>query len=293
VRDIGKELEIYINGTMCHSTSPNGQGNGRSNSWEEEARRQNQLYPDLSELLDSMFSSQNPNATSQTDQDQRQSVLRNILSMFASNISPEHQNTSGNQQPPPSAPPEDTTERNEQHSGPHQSPPRSSPNPREENNPGFNRYDSRMPPQGMPWNYQYQGYQNIPDGAFREWAYLNNRSRYCTNPELSAFLSALLVRCVKTSAALAFLMVSFLFVWLMPHTLLAIGLAIAVIRSITRIPMLPLIAGCLFICGLLYLDSQFLMLLCVWTIFKCVVMGRPLMNREFWRRCFQMDVHTN
>jgi len=278
---------------MCHSTPTNNQGSGQSNNWEEEARRQNQLYPDLSEFLDSLFSPANPNVTSQTDQDQRQSVLRNILGMFASNISPEPQNNSGNQQPPPSAPPSGTAETSQQQSGPYQPPPGNASNSREENNPGFDRYDSRRPPQGMPWNYQYQGYPNMHDGTFRDWGYFSNRQRYSVNPELSAFLASLFCRCVKTSATLAFLMVSFLFVWMMPHTFLAIGLAIAVIRSITRIPMLPLIAGCLFVCGLLYLDTQFLMLLCIWAIFKCAILGRPIMNREYWRRCFQMDLHTN
>ena len=99
VNYIVKTLEIYRNKIMCHSTPTNPQGSGQSNTWEEEARRQNQLYPDLSELLDSLFSPTNPNATSQTDQDQRQSILRNILSMFATNISPEQHNNSGNQQP--------------------------------------------------------------------------------------------------------------------------------------------------------------------------------------------------
>jgi len=278
---------------MCQSTGSNEQGKGSSNTWEEEARRQNQLYPDLSEFLDSIFSSENPNTTWQTDQDQRQSVIQNILSMISRSISTEQQNTSENQQPPASAPPSDAPESNQRHSGQYSSPPGNASNAPHEHTPRFNRYDPRGPNQEMPWNCRHQGYQNMHDTNSRDWGYYYNRPGQTLNPELSAFLSALFVRCVKSSAMLAFLMVSFLFLWMMPHTLLAIGLAIAVIRSITKIPILPLIAGCIFICGLLHLDAQFLMLLCIWSIFKSVVMGRPLMNREFWRRCFQMDVPAN
>ena len=90
-------------------------------------------------------------------------------------------------------------------------------------------------------------------------------------------------------AFLTFMVALFGFLCVVPHSLMAVGLAIAVIRSITRIPILPLVAGSAFITTLLYLDSQLLMLMCVYAIFKSVVMGKPLVNRQFWRRCCQME----
>ena len=317
---------------MCQPTSKNGQQSERPRDWQEEAIRQHQLYPDLSEFLSTFIASPNSDSaanareTSQEEQNHRQSVLQNIFSLLASNFTPEsahnyatQENASStsnsdtnadssqpkskecphkestscpenNPEPnsnshrsPPSAPPQESYQDDSRHSGC----PYSSGN---ENHFGFNSgCNSRRRPQGMPWSFQHQGCYNMNDATCgtNNWNRIPRRS--VINPELSYLLSTFMFGCLKATAFLTCMVALFGFLCVVPHTLMAIGLAIAVIRSITRIPILPLIAGSAFIATLLYIDSQLLMLMCVYAIFKSVVMGRPLVNRQFWRRCCQME----
>jgi len=316
---------------MCQSKSGNGQQNESSHNWEEEAIRQNQLYPDLSEFLNAFLASANTNSAAnaseapQPEEDRRQSVLQNILAVLANNFSPESSNNHGSQEVPKSSSNPDPNMDNSQHqrkkddesnsrpennSEPSLNRGRSAPSaPTQEpshDNPhhfgcphssgeadmfGFNTaFGSRRRPQGMPWSYQHQRCYNMNDRMDHTRTNWNNRPHSSIiNPELAYLFSTFLFGCMKASLFVAFLVTLFGALCLLPHTLMAIGLAIAVIRSITRIPILPLIAGSAFIATLLYIDSHFLMLLCGYAIFKSVVMGRPLVNRHFWRRCCQMD----
>ena len=275
---------------MCQTATGNSQQNGGTNNgWEEEARRQTQLYPDLSELLDAIFSSTGPNPAPQTEAGQRQSVWKNIFDLFGSNVSPaEQSNNSNNQQHSPSAPPPDETHNNQQNLRPNQGSQGNTDQCQQRNNSGFeNQYHPRNPPHNMPWNRQCSGHCNMPNGMFYGREYFNNR------PCFPPFLSAFLLTCVQSFAKMTGLLSMLLFLFCVPHTLLAIGLAIAVLHSITRIPVLQLVIGSLFLSILLYLDSQLLMILCFWAMFKTIVMGKPLVNREFWRRCFQIDSYSN
>jgi hypothetical protein len=265
---------------MCHSSNRDNQQSRGTNNWEEEARAQNQLYPDLSEFFDSVFASANPTSTSQAEQEQRQSTWRNIFNLFANNGISTPPNNSENQQNAPSAPPPDTTQEGTQNSTSYQAPQGSTAYSRQENHQDFSQYRPRNPPPGMPWNYQYQDYYNMQNGAYNDGVFFNNR------PYFPPLLATFFVRCVQASAKLTGLILLLLFLFCVPQTMMAIGLAVAVIHSITRIPIFPLIGGSIFLCFLLYLDSQLLMLLSTWAIFKCIVMGKPLMNREYWRRCY-------
>jgi len=317
---------------MCQPTSRNGQNNESPHDWQEEAIRQHQLYPDLSEFLSTFLASPNSNSAAnareapQENQNDRQSALQNILNLLANNFLSASSNNQGEQensgstsnrdanlnnsqqtsnersqkesnsrpennpQPDfnsnrsaPSAPPQESSQDNSRNCGcPHSS--------GSENYSGFNTgCYSRRRPQGMPWSFQHQGWYNMNDGTYgtNNWNRIPRSS--VINPELSNLLSTFMFGCLKATGFLAFIVTLFGFLCVVPHTLMAIGLAIAVIRSITRIPILPLVAGTAFIATLLYMDSQLLMLMCVYAVFKSIVMGRPLVNRQFWRRCCQME----
>merc|ERR1712213_189158 len=54
------------NSTMCQPKSKNGQQNQNPHNWEEEAIRQQQLYPDLSEFLNTFIASGNSNSAANT-----------------------------------------------------------------------------------------------------------------------------------------------------------------------------------------------------------------------------------
>merc|ERR1711963_66957 len=319
--------------TMCQPKSKNGQQNQNPHNWEEEAIRQQQLYPDLSEFLNTFIASGNSNSaantgeTSHQEQSQHQSTLQNILTILTSNFLSQAPNSKGNDDvstsspyrdsndytsqptsnecPPkePSAHPENNpssnmNDRSSAPSAPPQEPSRIDArqcgcqhSPKIENNFGFSTgCHSRRRPQGMPWNYHYQDFCNMNNGAYNVRNIWNNiRQSSIIHPHLSHLMSTFLFGCLKASAFLTFMVALFGFLCVVPHSLMAIGLAIAVIRSITRIPILPLVAGSAFITLLLYLDSQLLMLMCVYAIFKSVVMGKSLVNRQSWRRCCQME----
>ena len=317
---------------MCQPTSKNGQQNESPPDWQEEAIRQHQLYPDLSEFLNTFLASPNSDSvanareTPQEEQNHRQSVLQSIISLLANNLTSEsthnhaaqenvsptsNRDTNVNSSQPKSKerPHKESTSCPENNSEPNANSPRSHPSaPPQESKQDDSRHsrcpyfsgndyhyglnsgcDSRRRPQGMPWNFQHQGCYNMNDERYgtNNWNRIPRRS--LINPELSYLLSTFMFGCFKATAFLTCMVALFGFLWVVPHTLMAIGLAIAVIRSITRIPIVPLIAGSAFIAILLYMDSQLLMLMCVYAIFKSVVMGRPLVNRQFWRRCCQME----
>lgn len=246
----------------------------------------NQLYPDLSQFLDSVFSSENRNGASQEEQERRQSIWRDVLNSFMSNFSQTPVNNSAeNQQHPPSAPPPENTQESRQNSGTSHVPHGNTPHSRPDHNQNFNHYGSSNPQSGMPWNYEYRHYYNMRDGAYHDGANFDNW------PNFQPLLSAFFLRCAQASARITVLLTLALLFFCLPQTLLAIGLAVAVIHSITRIPVSILIAASAFLCFLLYLDSQLLMILCVWATFKCIVMGKPLMNREYWRGFMHCSTH--
>lgn len=70
---------------MCQPTRKNGQQNERPHDWQEEAIRQHQLYPDLSEFLSTFlaspnsYSAANAQETPQEEQNHRQSFLKCIF----------------------------------------------------------------------------------------------------------------------------------------------------------------------------------------------------------------------
>jgi len=318
---------------MCQPKSGNGQQNQSPHNWEEEAIRQQQLYPDLSEFLNTFLASGNSNSevnpgeTSHQEQSQHSTTLQNILTILTSNFLSQASNNNSNQDiPRPSSnrdsddntsqstsnecpikesssrpennPASNMNDRSSAPSAPPQEPSREDTrqcgcqhSPGNENNYGFaTGCHSRRQPQGMPRNYHYQGFYNMNNGTYNGSSNWNNiRQSSIINPQLSHLMSTFLFGCLKASAFLTSMVALFGFLCVVPHSLMAIGLAIAVIRSITRIPILPLVAGSAFITTLLYLDSQLLMLMCVYAIFKSVVMGKPLVNRKFWRRCCQME----
>ena len=316
---------------MCQPKSGNGQQNQSPHNWEEEVIRQQQLYPDLSEFLNTLIASGSSNTavnqeeTSHQEQSRHQSTLQNILTILTSNFLTQAPNSNGSQDVPssnrdsnvntsqsasnecppkasssspdnnpdsnmndrtsaPSAPPQEPSRDDSRQCGCHHSPGNG-------NNFGFaTGCHSRRRPQGMPWDYHYQGFYNMNNGTYNGRNNWNNiRQSSIINPQLSHLASTFLFGCLRATAFLTFMVALFGFLCVVPHSLMAIGLSIAVIRSITRIPMLPLVAGSAFITTLLYLDSQLLMLMCVYAIFKSVVMGKPLVNRQFWRRCCQME----
>ena len=318
---------------MCQPKSGNGQQNQSPHNWEEEAIRQQQLYPDLSEFLNTFIAANNsntaanPGETSHQEQSQNPSTLQNILTILTSNFLSQAPNSNGRQDVPTSSSNRNSNDNTSQPASNESPPKESSPGPENthnsdmkgrssapsappqepsrddarrcgcqhspgnENNFGFSTgFNSRRRPQGMPWNYHYQDFYNMNNRTYNGRNNWNDiRQSSIINPQLSHLASTFLFGCLKASAFLTSMVALFGFLCVVPHSLMAIGLAISVIRSITRIPVLPLVAGSAFITSLLYLDSQLLMLMCVYAIFKSVVMGKPLVNRQFWRRYCQME----
>merc|ERR1719411_606359 len=76
-------------------------------------------------------------------------------------------------------------------------------------------------------------FHHIPN----EWTFSRNRS--CAPMFLSVFFARLFQASIKATAMISLIC----FFLCVPHTLMAIGLAIAVIHSITRVPVFHLIAG--------------------------------------------------
>ena len=300
---------------MCNPTSENNSQTDRSSFWQEEAMRQNQLYPDLSRLLENIFPSENQRSDPKNDPIHEQSVWENILAMFAGRMPPENAPNPNNQGPVPTAPP---PENNDQVNGSGNQPPRadaatqreqqSSSVPssntghgnqqgsgynqnqswpwsygQNENNCGCHQHCNRRSSEGRQWSNQNRGYPNMFHYIPNEWAF--SRSRSCAPMFLSVFFARLFQASIKATAMISLIC----FFLCVPHTLMAIGLAIAVIHSITRVPVFHLIAGSLFLSSLLYLNSQLLTILCLWATIKCVFMGRPLTNRRYWRHMFQMN----
>jgi len=79
---------------------------------------------------------------------------------------------------------------------------------------------------------------------------------------------------------------------LMPGALALAGIMAALVLAVGMPPSAAAAVG-LAAGGLSALPSCFLLALSVYMIFKCVLLGRPLLNRQRWRRRLRLDTNTN
>lgn len=249
--------------TMCHTNTTQSSNNGnerRDNNWQEHAQAQEQLYPNLDQMLNNLLS-------------ENQSQF--LRSFFAGN----GDTTS------PSAPPPNPSSDNPNPTAP--------PPPFEENQ-GWNRDRTQDQYQ---WNWNQW---NHPCGGWRMPDYSNMQSqprpRHSFNNENADDFGFLFQRIGQRIAMNFVKSLGFLAmmapVLMAPKFLLVLGIFASILKSF-GIPIAPLVLAGISWEILTALDPILITLLAFWTIWKTWICNKPLIDIAYWRSRISHHCHTN
>jgi len=240
---------------MCQHSTQNNENERRDNNWQQHAQAQEQLYPNLDQLLSNMFS------------ENQSEFLRNF---FAGNRDSNGQNDQ-NSQNGPSAPP----------------PPPNTANPSappHEENQGWNRDQTRDQWNWRQWNQPHTDYSNMQSQP--------RPSRPFCNDDLGIFFQHIGQRITMNFVKSLGFLAMMLPVLMAPKFLLVLGIFASILKSF-GIPMTPLVLAGISWEILTAMDPILITLLAFWTIWKTWICKKPLIDVAYWRSRIGHRCHNN
>jgi len=218
-------------------------------NWQDEARRQASMYPNLEEFLNRMMP------------DNQSDFLREFFSQPTSNSNSGSGSSTSNA--PPTAPPaQENSEEN-----------------------GANNSQNTGNAGGWNWqnwsdnwqNYHSQQQQQRPNN------FQNNQRTEMFNEDDFSFLLQRIGQKMAENFAKAIGFVAFMLpILIVPKYFLALGIFAAFMKSF-GVSLTPLVLGGIFYEIISALDPILLTLLGIWTIWKVFILRRPLVDVNYWK----------
>jgi len=216
-------------------------------NWQDEARRQASMYPNLEEFLNQMMP------------DNQSDFLREFFSQPTSNSNSGSGSSTSNA--PPSAPP--AQENSEQN--------------------GANNSQNTGSAGGWNWQNWSDNWQNYHAQQQRPNNFQNNQRTEMFNEDDFSFLLQRIGQKMAENFAKAIGFVALMLpILIVPKYFLALGIFAAFMKSF-GVSLTPLVLGGIFYEIITALDPILLTLLGVWTLWKVFILRRPLVDVNYWK----------
>jgi len=279
---------------MCQHQDHSTSGNNRSD-WEQEARLQDRLYPDLQGLLDNMFvnreaaAAAGEAAAAGTAIGGRQNGLQQLEDLifnriFGTEQHPHQQQQQQQQQQPqqqqqqqagPSAPPMEEPQSGGEQNAEQDTAATSPPPPPTENRPS----------QGIPRSCQQCTGCNCNNSRGRGESLFGRtaRRRWSCNgipEEMRNFGMSFVRNGCEAVRGFGRMLGLLVLLMILPRPLLALGIGYTIARSMPSLPVRPVMISGIFWIGLMSLGDILMPLLAGFVVLRCCIMNRPFIDSD-------------